>query len=90
MKQPHCIIIVSTQETLEKVLSDPPSAVFVEEVMLDEQAEAVMEEHGYLSGIPGSGGMLFLRTDFDFGKYEIDDSFGILGLQWDKGKVKRP
>ena len=53
MKQPYCVSIISTPEALEKVLSRPVSAVFVDEMLLDNQAEAIMEAHGYLPGLTG-------------------------------------
>lgn len=84
MKQPYCVIIISTPEALERVLSRPVSAVFVDEILLDDQTEAVMEAHGYLPGLIGWTGKLFLRPDFDFEKFDLTAGLESLGVQPDR------
>ena len=81
MKEKCCVIMVTTSYALKMVLDDPVSAVFVDEMLLDDETEAVMHAHGYCSGLVGWTGKLFLRQDFDYEKYDLTDALETLGIQ---------
>lgn len=85
MEQQYCICIASTPEALKQALSSASlPIVFLDEILLDDETESVMEAHGYLPGLVGWTGKLYLHKSFVSSDLKLTDAMENLGIREDR------
>lgn len=84
MEQQYCICIASTPEALKQALSASLPIVFLDEILLDDETESVMEAHGYLPGLVGWTGKLYLHKSFVSSDLKLTDAMENLGIREDR------
>ena len=83
MEQQYCICIVSTPESLKQALSPRIAMLFLDEILLDDETESIMEAHGYLPGLVGWTGKLFLHQSYAAADLQLTDAMKKLGI-WEE------